>query len=116
MGAEGKIKQHKNSPRVMLMLMSVLSTILVNSSKLIFDDLLQLHVLQVAADHHLEHDEQLAVADVTVAVDVVHLEREAQLLLLVTLAAEGAQPADEFLEVDVAAAVLVEDGDHSVGM
>ena len=75
--------------------------------------LLQLLVLQVAADHHLEHDEQLAVADEAVAVDVVDAERKAQLLLLVALAAEGREAGDELLEVDVAAAVLVEDGDHS---
>lgn len=75
--------------------------------------LLQLLVLQVAADHHLEHDEQLAVADEAVAVNVVDAEGKAQLLLLVALAAEGREPGDELLEVDVAAAVLVEDGDHS---
>ena len=40
------------------------------------DDLLQLHVVEVGADHHLEHLEQLAVADEAVAVDVVHLERD----------------------------------------
>jgi hypothetical protein len=79
------------------------------------DDLLQLLVLEVAADHHLEDDEELAVADVAVAVDVVDLEGEAQLLLLVALAAEGREPGHELLEVDVAAAVLVEDGDHARG-
>lgn len=40
------------------------------------DDLLQLHVVEVRADHHLEHLEQLAVADEAVAIDVVHLERD----------------------------------------
>ena len=39
------------------------------------DDLLQLRVLQVVADHHLEHTEQLAVGDVPVLVHVVDLKR-----------------------------------------
>ena len=75
--------------------------------------LLQLLVLQVAADHHLEHNEQLAVADEAIAVNVVDAERKAQLLLLVAFAAEGREARDKLLEIDVAATVLVEDGDHS---
>lgn len=39
-------------------------------------DLLQLLVLQVVAHHHLQHEEQLAVRDEPVAVDVIHLERD----------------------------------------
>ena len=75
--------------------------------------LLQLLVLQVAANHHLEHNEELAVADEAVAVNVVDAECEAQLLLLVAFAAEGREARDKLLEVDVAATVLVEDGNHS---
>ena len=75
--------------------------------------LLQLLVLQVAANHHLEHNEELAVADEAVAVNVVDLEGKLQLLLLVALAAEGAQAGDELLEVDIATAVLVKDGNHA---
>lgn len=77
------------------------------------DDLLQLDVLQVVTDHHLEHDEELAVGDISVAVDIVDSEGEAQLLLLVTLGAEGRQTSDELLEIDVTTTVLVEDGNHS---
>jgi hypothetical protein len=75
--------------------------------------LLQLLVLQVAPDHHLQYYEELAVADVPIAINVVYAECEPQLLLLVSLAAERWQAGDEFLEVDVAATVLVEDGDHA---
>lgn len=87
--------------------------ILIGLHDRLVDDLLQLHILQVVADHHLQDDEELAVGDVSVAVDVVHLECKPKLLLLVALGAEGRQPGNEFLEVDVAATVLVEDGDHS---
>ena len=40
------------------------------------DELLQLHVVQVAANHHLEHLEELAVRDETIFVHVVNLERD----------------------------------------
>ena len=75
--------------------------------------LLQLLVLQVAAHHHLQDNEQLAIADEPIAVNVVHLEREPQLLLLASLGAERAQSLNELLEVDVSTAVLVEDGYHA---
>lgn len=39
--------------------------------------LLQLLVLEVASDHHLEDNEQLTIADVAVTVNVVNLECEA---------------------------------------
>lgn len=51
--------------------------------------LLQLLVLQVASNHHLQYYEELAIADVAVAVDVVYAESESQLLLLVALATES---------------------------
>ena len=38
-------------------------------------DLLQLPVLEVVADHHLEDKEELPIRDKTVSVHVVHLER-----------------------------------------
>lgn len=75
--------------------------------------LLQLLVLQIASNHHLQYYEELAVADVAVAINVVYAEGEAQLLLLVTLAAKGRETRHEFLKVDIAATVLVEDGDHA---
>lgn len=78
------------------------------------DNLLQLLVLQVLTHHHLEHNEQLAVGNVSVAVNVVDLEREPQLLLLVALAAERAQARHELLEVNVATAVFVKDSNQSV--
>jgi hypothetical protein len=70
-------------------------------------------VFQVAANHHLEHNEELAVADVAVAVDIVHTESEPQLLFLVAFAAECGETRDKLLEVDITAAILIEDGDHS---
>ncbi len=45
--------------------------VLVGEEDGLVHDLLQLRVLQVGAHHHLEHLEQLAVADEAVVVDVV---------------------------------------------
>lgn len=75
--------------------------------------LLQLLILEIASDHHLEHDEQFTIADVAVSIDVVHLERETQLLFLVALRAECAQTGHELLEINVSSSVLVEYGNHS---
>jgi len=75
--------------------------------------LLQLLVLQIATHHHLQHNKQLPIADIAIAINVVDLERKPQLLLFVSLGAEGAQPRDKLLEVDISATILVENGDHA---
>lgn len=77
-------------------------------------NLLQLHILQVTPHHHLEHDEQFPVGDVTVPIDVVDFKSEKQLLFFVPFGTECRQAGYEFLEVDVSASVFVEDCDHSV--
>jgi len=76
--------------------MMVLSTIYVFvrrlrhiASNVYWTHLLQLLVLQVASNHHLQYYEELAIADIAVAVDVVYAECESQLLLLVALATES---------------------------
>ena len=46
------------------------------------DQLLQLYVIQVVADHHLEHGKELTVRDVAIIVDVINLESESQLFFL----------------------------------
>ena len=74
--------------------------------------LLQLLVLQVTPHHHLQHNEQLPVTDVPVSIDIVYFESKPQFFLLVTFAAECGKTGDEFLEIDIAATVFVEDGYH----
>jgi hypothetical protein len=75
--------------------------------------LLQLLVFEVASNHHLQYYEELAVADIAVAIDVVHAEGKPQLLLLVAFATERREARHELLEVDVAATVFVEDRNHA---
>jgi hypothetical protein len=76
-------------------------------------DLLQLLVLKVAANHHLEDNEKLSVADVSIAVNVIDLEGELKLLLLVSLAAERRKTCNELLEIDITTTILIKDGNHS---
>ena len=74
---------------------------------------MQLHILQIASHHHFQHNEQLPVANVSVTINVIDLEGESQFLFLVAFGTEGAETRDEFLEVDITAAVFIEDGDHA---
>ncbi|KAI6771944.1 hypothetical protein HG530_002902 [Fusarium avenaceum] len=76
-------------------------------------DLLQLLVLKVAANHHLEDNEKLSIADVTITVNVVDLEGELKLLFLVALATECRKACHELLEIDITTTILIEDGNHS---
>ena len=99
------------SMMVLSTICQLISTILANSINTTY--LLQLLVLQVAPHHHLQHNKQLAVTDVPVAINVVDTEGKPQLLFLVALAAKGGQSRDKLLEVDVATTVFVEDGDHA---
>lgn len=75
--------------------------------------LLQLLILQIAPHHHLQHNKQLSIADVPIAINIIDPECKPQLLFLIAFAAEGAEPGNEFLEIDVAAAIFVEYGDHA---
>jgi hypothetical protein len=77
--------------------------------------LLQLLVLQITPHHHLQHNKQLPIANIPIAINIIHPERKLQLLLLVALGTKSRQPRHELLEVDVAATVLVENGNHACG-
>ena len=78
------------------------------------DELLQLHVVQVAADHHLEHLEELAVRDEAIVVDVVDLERKSELVFLTGTGAKRVEALDELQEGDVTVVVAVKHGDDTL--
>jgi len=78
------------------------------------DELLELHIVQVATDHHLEDLEELAVRNEAVIVDVVDLEGKSELVLLAGTSAERVQPLHELQERDVTVIVSVKDGDDSL--
>ncbi len=80
----------------------------------LINNLLQLLIFQITPHHHLQHNEQFTIANVAVSVDIVDFEGEFELVFFVASGGKGAEAVDEFLEVDVAASVFVEDGDHSV--
>lgn len=76
--------------------------------------LLQLHVVQVVAHHHLEHSEELAVRNEAVVVDVVDLKREPQLLFLRGGRRERVETLHKLEERNVSVLVLVEHRDHAL--
>lgn len=75
--------------------------------------LLQLHILQITSHHHLQHNKELPVADVSVTIDVIDLEGEPQFLFFIAFRAEGAKSRDKLLEVDIAASVFIKNGYHA---
>lgn len=75
--------------------------------------LLQLHILQITSHHHLQHNKELPVTNVSVAVDVIDLEGEPQFLFFIAFRAEGAKSRDKFLEVDIAASIFIKNGYHA---
>ena len=76
--------------------------------------LLQLHVVQVVPNHHLQNGEELSVGDVSIAVDVVDLEGESQLLLLARSSREGVKTLHKLEEGDASILILVKHCDHSL--
>ena len=69
--------------------------------------LLQLDVVQVVADHHLQHLEELTVRDVAIIIDVVNLECESQLLFVSGPGREGIEALHELKERDGTILVLI---------
>lgn len=76
--------------------------------------LLELLVLKIAAHHHLEDYEELAVGDIPIPIDVVDFEREPQFLELISLARESAKARHKLLEINVSSAILIENSDHPI--
>ena len=77
------------------------------------DELLQLGVVQVVTNHHLEHLEEFAVRDEAIIVDVIDLESETQLFLLTGTGGQRVQTLDELKEGDVTVIVAIKDGNDT---
>ena len=77
------------------------------------DELLQLGVVQVVTNHHLEDLEEFAVRDETIIVDVIDLESETQLFLLTGTGGQRVQTLDELKEGDVTVIVAIKDGNDT---
>ena len=75
--------------------------------------LLQLLILQITPHHHFQHNEELPIAYVPVAIDIVDLEGEVQFFFFVALGTECAEARDKFLEVNIATTIFVEYCDHT---
>ena len=77
------------------------------------NELLQLDIVEVGADHHLEDLEQFAIGNEAVVVDVVDLECKAQLLFLTGAGRQRVQALHELKERNVAVVVAIEHRDDS---
>ncbi|KAH3682365.1 hypothetical protein WICPIJ_006679 [Wickerhamomyces pijperi] len=66
------------------------------------DDLLQLLVVQVLANHGFQHDEKLTVGDEPVFVNVIDFKSETKPVFLQTFCGEDTKTSDELLEINVA--------------
>ena len=78
------------------------------------DELLQLDLVEVVAHHHLEHLEQLTVADETVVVDIIDLERESEFLLWAGTGRQRVKTLDKLKEGDVSIIVAIEHGNDAL--
>ena len=76
--------------------------------------LLQLHVVEVVADHHFKHSEELSVRDEAVIIDIVDLKSEPQFLLLTRPCREGVETLHELEERYASILVLVQHRYHSL--
>jgi len=84
-------------------------------------DAVQLVLADVLADHHLQHSQQLRLGDGVIVIQVVHLERESELLLpavefIILRPLDGAevrQHRHELVEVDVLVLAVLEEGVHN---
>ena len=74
--------------------------------------LLQLLIFEVGSNHHLEYNEQLAIGDVAIPVNVIDFKGEPELLFFIPLARESAQAGHKLLKINVTAPVFVENGNH----
>ena len=77
------------------------------------DELLQLGVVQVVTNHHLEYLEEFAVRDEAIIVDVINLESETQLFLLTGTGGQRVQTLDKLKEGDVTVIVAIKDGNDT---
>ena len=77
------------------------------------DELLQLSIVQVVTNHHLEHLEEFAVRDEAIIVDVIDLESETQLFFLTGTGGKRVQSLDELKEGDVTVIVAIKDGNDT---
>ena len=78
------------------------------------DQLLQLDIVEVIADHHLEYREQLSIWDVAIIVDVVDLESKSKLLLLWGGRGQTVESLYEFEERNASILVFIQNGDYSL--
>ena len=77
------------------------------------NQLLKLCVVQVSADHHLEHLEKFTIRNKSIIVNVVDLESETQFVLLRCACRQRVQTLNKFKERNVSIVVPIKDSDDT---
>ena len=88
--------------------------ILISLNDCSVNQLLELNVVKVGADHHFEDLEEFTIADIVIIVNVVDLESKSELLLLSRPSGKRVKTLDELQEGDAAVLVFIENLDDSL--
>ncbi|GMT09973.1 hypothetical protein PFISCL1PPCAC_1270, partial [Pristionchus fissidentatus] len=80
----------------------------------LIDNLLQLSVLQIRTNHHLEHLKRFSVGYESVPVHIVDAEGKFQLGVLVSLHGELGNTLDELSEINFSVSILIKNVDNSL--
>ena len=78
------------------------------------DQLLELYIIQVIANHHLQHQEQFTIWNESISVDIVDCKSETELFLLGRTCGERIQTLHEFQERNVSILILIKYCDNSL--
>ena len=88
--------------------------ILISLNDCSVNQLLELNVVKVGADHHFEDLEEFTIADIVIIVNVVDLECKSELLLLSRPSGKRVKTLHELQEGDATVLVFVENVNDSL--
>ena len=77
------------------------------------DELLELSIVEIWPNHHLQHSKQFSVWDKAVVVHVVDLESETKFLFVTCTSRQRRQTLNKLQEGDLPVSVLIENSDDS---
>jgi hypothetical protein len=78
------------------------------------DQLLKLNIVQILADHHLEHLEELTIGNEAIVVNVVDLESESEFLVLSGMRTQRIEALNELEERNAPILILVKHSNNTL--
>jgi hypothetical protein len=76
--------------------------------------LLKLNIVQILADHHLEHLEELTIGNEAIVVNVVDLESESEFLVLSGMRTQRIEALNELEERNAPILILVKHSNNTL--